>query len=176
MRRGLTLLSCLGLLIYPLTRNDKTKLDPALIRPGRVDVSFEFKNANKAVSREIFKVFYPVTGKFPIIDGEPGRVQGGGPLLGVDAEIASSSYFISDLAEKFAAAIPEGEFSPAAILGKCVFRPFGEHPRLPFVSVLTGFLLSYKTSPQAAVDNVHSWVVRSREQVAKTEGDSNVAA
>jgi hypothetical protein len=112
--------SFVGPLIDPLIRNNKAKLDPALIRPGRVDVSFEFKNANRAVSREIFKVFYPVTGKFPITHGEPGELQGTESLLRADAESTSSTCFVNDLAEKFAAAIPEGEFSPAELQGEWI--------------------------------------------------------
>jgi chaperone BCS1 len=99
-------------------RNDKTKLDPALIRPGRVDDTIEFRNADKTICREIFKAFYPVTGKFPVVcdpldvhaldEPEPNQGQ---PTL-------QPHLFVNHLAEEFAAIVPEGELSSAEIQGK----------------------------------------------------------
>jgi chaperone BCS1 len=42
-----------------LTTNHREKLDPALIRPGRVDVQFEIKNATKKQALTLFRRFYP---------------------------------------------------------------------------------------------------------------------
>ena len=52
------------------TTNNHAALDPALIRPGRMDVHVEFKLASKFQARELFKCFYnpPV-----ITDGTPTR-------------------------------------------------------------------------------------------------------
>ncbi len=46
-------------LILIMTTNKREKLDPALIRPGRVDKEFEFTNATALQAGHLFKLFYP---------------------------------------------------------------------------------------------------------------------
>merc|ERR1711978_451763 len=41
-----------------MTTNHLEKLDPALIRPGRVDTSLEFKRCNKKAIGEFFEAFF----------------------------------------------------------------------------------------------------------------------
>lgn len=60
-----TLLNCIdgvnateGRLLF-MTTNHPEKLDPALIRPGRVDRRFELPNANKSQIKRLYKRFYP---------------------------------------------------------------------------------------------------------------------
>lgn len=45
--------------IVIITSNHPEKFDPALIRPGRVDTSFEFRPAGEALVHMILKSFYP---------------------------------------------------------------------------------------------------------------------
>ncbi|KAL0089250.1 P-loop containing nucleoside triphosphate hydrolase protein [Phycomyces blakesleeanus] len=45
--------------ILCMTTNHKEKLDPALIRPGRIDVRVHFENATQEQARELFTKFYP---------------------------------------------------------------------------------------------------------------------
>lgn len=47
-----------GRLLFATT-NHKDSLDPALYRPGRMDVHVEFGKANKYQAKELFKRFYP---------------------------------------------------------------------------------------------------------------------
>merc|ERR1712045_111743 len=42
-----------------MTTNHLEKLDPALIRPGRVNLSLEFKRCNKQAIGEFFETFFP---------------------------------------------------------------------------------------------------------------------
>lgn len=42
-----------------MTTNHPEKLDPALVRPGRVDVQVEIKNASKAQAGRLFRKFFP---------------------------------------------------------------------------------------------------------------------
>ena len=45
--------------IFIMTTNHIEKLDPALIRPGRVDVQVKLNNASKKQTKEIFLRFFP---------------------------------------------------------------------------------------------------------------------
>ena len=44
--------------ILIMTSNDYNSLDPALIRPGRIDITLEMKNADKNIIRDMYKYFY----------------------------------------------------------------------------------------------------------------------
>ncbi|KAJ7648530.1 hypothetical protein B0H17DRAFT_1103021 [Mycena rosella] len=54
------------------TTNHLEKLDPALSRPGRMDVWVEFKNASKWQAEALFRNFFPSTDEdeLPLDDGE----------------------------------------------------------------------------------------------------------
>lgn len=45
--------------IYFMTTNHRDKLDPALIRPGRIDMQFEFGAATEDQAKKIYRVFNP---------------------------------------------------------------------------------------------------------------------
>jgi len=72
------------------TTNHRERLDPALIRPGRMDVQQEFTHATQEQVMGLFLHFFAPT---------------------------SMSDEISELASRFSAAIPEGTFSAASIHG-----------------------------------------------------------
>ena len=44
--------------ILIITSNDYNSLDPALIRPGRIDITLEMKNADKEIVKDMYKHFY----------------------------------------------------------------------------------------------------------------------
>lgn len=126
-------------------------------------MTVEFKNADKVICRELFRTFYPSSGKCSIISGSISQSD-----VDIDQDLAIHS--VNEMAEEFACAIPEGVFSPAKVLGKCPL------PRLDSIcannSVLPwiGFLLSFKTDPQEAVKQVSSWVQKQCSDVRK-EGE-----
>jgi chaperone BCS1 len=99
--------------------NKKHTLDPALIRPGRADVIVEFKNASRFVCEGLFKVFYPLSGAFPV--RYPRRMDAKSNELDVEKGFKSELTItdIEEMARNFAALIPEGDFSPAQIQGGC---------------------------------------------------------
>lgn len=54
-----------GRLLFATT-NKYNALDPALMRPGRLDVHIEFKLASKWQAGELFKRFYPIDDTIPL--------------------------------------------------------------------------------------------------------------
>jgi chaperone BCS1 len=99
------------------TINHVERLDPALSRPGRMDVWINFTHATKWQAEWIFKRFFqsrPSPNGAPSIDAprepRPGRRASahGMPTL-EEAEIVQ-------LAQRFADAIPEGEISVRSVL------------------------------------------------------------
>jgi chaperone BCS1 len=50
---------CLLIINYYSTTNHLDQLDPALCRPGRMDVWIEFKNASKYQAENLFRNFFP---------------------------------------------------------------------------------------------------------------------
>ncbi|KAI6023352.1 P-loop containing nucleoside triphosphate hydrolase protein [Pisolithus marmoratus] len=147
-----------GRLLFATT-NHIERLDPALSRPGRMDVWVNFTHATKWQAEGIFKCFFPSKPKNPPADSTatsspadektdisqknlplPKRKSPGHtiPVL-EEAEIAV-------LAKRFADAIPENELSVAS---------------------LQGYLLKNKLRPQECVDEVAEWVIQEREMREK---------
>src|SRR6266702_2841385 len=165
-----------GRILFATTNRYHT-LDPALTRPGRMDLHVEFRLASRYQSRELYKRFYipntseaegasmdeddddddevpsdsgyvtptkeglsptPTTPKSAVHDAPPN-------YSGTDHSTSApklSRKRIEHLAERFASRIPEREFSMAS---------------------LQGYLMSYKTRPIQAVDDVEQWIKDTRE-------------
>jgi DNA polymerase III delta prime subunit len=82
--------------IIVMTTNHREKLDPALIRPGRVDVEKEIRNASRKQIEGMFLRFYRITQPYPE---------------------APDPETLKDLAKNFAAKLPEYEISMAKLQG-----------------------------------------------------------
>lgn len=107
-----------------MTTNAKEKLDPALIRAGRADLCIEFKNATHYLAKQLFKVFYPLDGKFPTKYARPANQL----LDNEKGEQRLTQAAMHMLANEWAARIEEYEFSTAALQGEYFAYPF---PPLP---------------------------------------------
>ena len=130
-----------GRLLFATT-NHIERLDPALSRPGRMDVWVNFKHATKWQAEGIFKCFFPAkhapapapSPPSPTKDkGEEkgkgeGAAEGASKMAESKRERATRTHAIpllsedeiSDLARRFADAIPENELSvrlPSLSLG-----------------------------------------------------------
>jgi chaperone BCS1 len=121
--------------ILIMTTNHITRLDEALIRPGRVDQKVELGLADKKMTADLFRlVFKPMEGDVAL----PEDAQSGG-LVGEDEKVPEAAWSqneeaeVERLAEEFAAEVPQLEFSPAEILS---------------------FLSGYRKSPEEAIGNV----------------------
>ncbi|KAL8394453.1 hypothetical protein RB595_002413 [Gaeumannomyces hyphopodioides] len=157
-----------------MTTNHVEKLDKALIRPGRVDMTVHFGRADAEMTAAIFRAIYaPLEG-----DVEPLSTTAASPtspvlsrasaeeLAGVLAAThektaaeekeqqekarlrAEAGERVAALAEQFAAKIPAHEFSPAE---------------------LQGFLMKNKRDPAAAVANAEDWVTATRKEKQQKE-------
>lgn len=167
---GITLAGLLGAIdgvaaqegrILFATTNRYQALDSALKRPGRLDIHFEFKEANRKQAEELFKRFYPANKEIgsgtadlekPLIDlsGEV-KANTNGPSTPLSEphttegrDIPSlSPTELNTLAQKFATRLPEREFSMATI---------------------QGHLMRYKRQPFTAIEEVEVFVERERKQ------------
>lgn len=161
------------------TTNHLERLDPALSRPGRMDVWIEFKNANRWQTEQLFNNFFPAASVDSIPPGPPPTLEEEKLAAGIPVEEHEKdckcgkkpaaetdrlpdgtltptltlarpldASTLAQLAKKFAASIPEGEFSVAS---------------------LQGYLLKNKTRPQSAADDAAAWVISERELKARLQ-------
>ncbi|ETW78832.1 AAA ATPase [Heterobasidion irregulare TC 32-1] len=137
-----------GRLLFATT-NHIERLDPALSRPGRMDVWVNFKNATRWQAEGIFKCFFP-SKPTATPSGETSSPQDSSQRnLPIPKRKQSSHAVplleeaeISELAKRFADAIPDDEMSVAS---------------------LQGYLLKNKTRPRECVDEVAEWILQERE-------------
>jgi chaperone BCS1 len=107
-----------------MTTNHRDKLDPALIRPGRADLSFEYLNSSKKQARRLFKVFYGIQpGSKESSSSNPSARASESQTETNEVERESQEKKLEELAEMWAEAIPEREFSGAWLQGEECVRP-----------------------------------------------------
>ena len=133
------------------TTNHIDRLDPALSRPGRMDVWINFKNATRWQAEGIFKRFFPC--KTPSSDAvaEATITSTNGTANRVKKKPISTIPLLEEeeldkLAKEFASNIIEDEVSVAA---------------------LQGYLLKNKARPRECVKEVAEWIVQERETKEK---------
>ena len=151
------------------TTNHIERLDPALSRPGRMDVWINFTNASKWQAEGIFKCFFPsrpsASSSSPPSPDEASSSADASVKNLPDSRRKASAHAvpileeaeIAQLAKRFADAIPEGEMSvrdtfPPAVAQYLVSYPFGLQ-----VASLQGYLLKNKTRPRECVEEVDKW-------------------
>ncbi|EEA23498.1 hypothetical protein EYB25_006228 [Talaromyces marneffei] len=148
--------------ILVMTTNHIEKLDPALLRPGRVDLSIAFGYSDRDTIKNLFMAIYaPLDCEVPrsSSSSSPANAQKStppasprhspSPSTSSATKLPTLSFEthtkeeIADLAEKFADAIPAGEFTPAEI---------------------QGHLLLHKKHPMHAIEDAELWVQGIREK------------
>lgn len=70
---------------------------------------------------------------------------------------------IQELANDFASALPEGDFSTAQVQGEFCFRSLGQTPAEKCNTYL-GMLMGHRDYPGEAVDAVAEWVAEKRKE------------
>lgn len=137
-----------GRLLFATT-NHIERLDPALSRPGRMDVWVNFTHATKWQAEGIFKCFFPFKPASAIAPAAAAPKDASQKNLPLPKRKAPAHAIpllteeeISELAKRFAEAIPEDELSVAS---------------------LQGYLLKNKTRPRECVEEVDEWIIQERE-------------
>lgn len=149
--------------VLVMTTNHQENLDPALIRPGRVDYQIEFKLANRNLMMQMFQNLFRDV--LPSIDSHLEDSETDALLLTSTAEkvplLPAADHALSrpespevdmeQLAATFAEKIPELTFSPAEI---------------------QGYLLCHKSSPLDAIAHVESWGEKTLEEKKKKDAET----
>ncbi|KAI0730772.1 P-loop containing nucleoside triphosphate hydrolase protein [Earliella scabrosa] len=172
------------------TTNDYSALDPALLRPGRLDLHVEFHLASKYQATELFKRFYSASsaeedGKLSDEKDEEADDADREKDSGYNSRSSSPSRSSASTA-KPAGAVPEGVSSVYVGLTRPTHAPqlsrkkaaelaekFAEIiPARTFsMATLQGYLMAYKIRPYDAVADAPAWVEkRLQEKAAKEEG------
>lgn len=141
--------------VLVMTTNHVEKLDKALIRPGRVDMTVEFTLADEAIIGAIFRAIYAP------LEGDEGNQPGASAdeeALSPEDEKAEAERaaakraevvaHVEKLSREFAIKIPAHEFSPAEI---------------------QGFLMRHKRNAEKALEMAEEWVVDTRKQKKEQE-------
>ncbi|KAL4947481.1 BCS1 N terminal-domain-containing protein [Aspergillus filifer] len=156
--------------ILVMTTNHPEKLDPALVRPGRIDMTIAFGYSTASDIKELFSAIYStLEGDLRASRSEraspamqrklqkvnqnqtsQAKVQEGSnkvnTVISLDKKAKFSEKQVKSWAERFASRVPEGEFTPAEI---------------------QGYLLNHKTDPEGAIEGAEDWVLETREKKAK---------
>ncbi|KAG5966085.1 hypothetical protein E4U57_003186 [Claviceps arundinis] len=130
--------------ILIMTTNHVEKLDKALIRPGRIDMTIPFGHADSSMAAAIFRAIYaPYENETTLSRADEKATD----LAAVQARLAKKralmSERVNEQASIFGDKIPPLEFSPAEI---------------------QGLLLRHKHDPEAAIQSVESWVLAMRKE------------
>lgn len=142
-----------GRLLFATT-NKYHALDPALTRPGRMDVHVEFTYASKSQAEELFKRFFTVTDSDDgVLKEKPVAVRSNKVALPPAPRLTLAQR--DELAAQFAAAIPDREFAMAN---------------------LQGLLMNFKSTPAAVIPEVPQWVEKERNARGEREKAKKEAA
>ncbi|KAF7308429.1 Mitochondrial chaperone BCS1 [Mycena chlorophos] len=182
-----------GRILYATT-NKYTSLDPALCRPGRMDIHVEFKLASKYQARRLFNQFYlPFDEKEAEKNKEKREKEKQSGKEEAPADDADDSGYNSadenaelEVASKLALAPENASDSKPAYFGTShrehapKLRPkqiavlaerFAEAipDREMSMAALQGYLMTHKIRPYEAVRAAKEWVASEREAKAKRE-------
>lgn len=149
-----------------MTTNHPEALDPALVRPGRVDRKVGFRLAMKEQIRELFTRMYAATeqaakprlkiggaaanGSIKIASDSEKKNQPNGADSSKDQVSSLSPSELEELAAEFATHVPDDTFTPAEI---------------------QNLLMRHKNEPRTALAKVEDWVKETLEEKEQEDED-----
>ncbi|KLO10871.1 P-loop containing nucleoside triphosphate hydrolase protein [Schizopora paradoxa] len=188
-----------GRLLFATT-NKYSALDPALTRPGRLDVHVRFDYAGKWQVEELFRCFFPPRqapddrsdtsscSSTVVAEDEPDR-KSDEALSPPDSPVSlqhdenrspSSDNDNDEQLDKYHSAIftvDSGSHCPALTRDGVdeLARKFAEHiPDREFsMAAIQGLLMQYKTRPFGAIQDADEWVVEERKKKQAAEGKAD---
>ncbi|KAF4337418.1 BCS1 precursor [Fusarium beomiforme] len=129
--------------VLVMTSNHTENIDPALLRPGRVDFNVEFGLASSETITQLFRLMYGTS------SDEVGSIEHTATESPEKSVVTTKS--VAVLAKEFASQVPPLVFSPAAI---------------------QGYLLIHQDDPVGAVDAVGKWVEQQQQRLMKARADA----
>ena len=168
------------------TTNDYAALDPALLRPGRLDLHIEFGLASEHQARELFKRFYTSSPDVPAEEDdeeEDESEKDPGHASRTNCPVRDSADSVPSTEDSQLLAIPEGVKSvyvgmtraghgfqlPPKKATALAERFAATIPPHTFsMATLQGYLMAYKVRPYVAVEEAPAWVEKKmRENTAE---------
>ncbi|EIW75059.1 P-loop containing nucleoside triphosphate hydrolase protein [Coniophora puteana RWD-64-598 SS2] len=162
------------------TTNRYSALDPALCRPGRMDLHVEFHNASRGQAEELFRRFFRPTSGKETSTADSDQVNGDDLDLGASSS-EEECETMTDFQPKYYLAKESGmdvsKEPPPAYVG-VTHRQRAPHlspeqldelaarfavsiPERKFsMAALQGYLMTYKVRPVQAVENIACWVAK----------------
>ncbi|CAD0020710.1 unnamed protein product [Aureobasidium pullulans] len=146
--------------ILIMTTNHPEKLDPALIRAGRVDMQIAFTNATSSQIKSLFLRMYAVDNLPAVSAGTKhlpkiGMMKNFGDVASTgDTEKSLTEAELEILSTQFAELLPEGKFAPSDV---------------------QGYLLLHRKKPREAVEKAAAWRDAKLAEMADKEKSKMVA-
>ncbi|WVQ78406.1 hypothetical protein IAT38_000492 [Cryptococcus sp. DSM 104549] len=158
------------------TTNHLNRLDSALSRAGRFDVSIEFKHAIPTQARDLYLHFYPLEDFKPLPPSSPdaetseakGPEEKDDPFSLAPRAVLKDQKELDGLAQEFVDAIfpPLPPASPTLPSDTEPPTSSADEPPSPpkvAMAALQGYLLRYKEDPFGAAKNAKQWMVDNEE-------------